>query len=143
MPRFLDRLELPYSQQQVFDLVSDIERYPAFVPHIAAARIRARRGNEWDVDQTIRLKLLRLPFTTRAMLHPPVGITITGNDSRLGRFHEQWNFEALAAARTLLTCETEIEPRTMLLNGLVSAAFGDVHRRTMRAFAERARWLYR
>jgi coenzyme Q-binding protein COQ10 len=142
MPRFVDRLELPFSQLQVFDLVSDIESYPKFVAHIASARILQRAGNEWDVAQTVRLGPLQVPFKTHATVSPPTGIAIRGNDGKLGRFHEDWTFEALTPALTLVTCTTDIEPATGLLRGLISAAFPEVHRRTMQAFAARARRLY-
>jgi coenzyme Q-binding protein COQ10 len=143
MTTHTDQLDLPYSPRQVFDLVADIESYPLFLPHIASAHIRERRGNEWDVDQVVRLKMLRLAFSTHALLEPPKHIRIVCNDSNLASFTEDWAFAEGPNGGTRLSCTTQFHTRSGLLNRIVDIAFADVHRTTMHAFAARARVLYR
>ena len=41
MPRHSETRTLPYTAQQMYDLVADVARYPEFLPWTAAARIRA------------------------------------------------------------------------------------------------------
>jgi coenzyme Q-binding protein COQ10 len=36
---FCDAIELPFSCQQLFELVADIERYPEFLPYWHTARV--------------------------------------------------------------------------------------------------------
>ena len=44
MPRHSDTRVLPYTPEQMFDLVADMERYPEFLPWCRAARIIKRAG---------------------------------------------------------------------------------------------------
>src|SRR5258708_11802671 len=43
MPTHAEQRVLPYTQQQLFDLVADIERYPEFLPWCVGARVRERK----------------------------------------------------------------------------------------------------
>ena len=53
MPTHSETKLLPYSAQQMYDLVADVRRYPEFLPWTAAARIRSNedRGDH-RVDRT-------------------------------------------------------------------------------------------
>ena len=42
MPTHSETKHLPYSAQQMYDLVADVASYPKFLPWTAAARIRSR-----------------------------------------------------------------------------------------------------
>ena len=46
MPSHQETRILPYSAEQLFDLVMDIEKYPEFLPWCLGARINARKKNE-------------------------------------------------------------------------------------------------
>ena len=46
MPAHSETKHLPYSAQQMYDLVADVARYPEFLPWTAAARIRSRKPTE-------------------------------------------------------------------------------------------------
>ena len=42
MPSHSEQRHLPYSAQQMYDLVADVASYPKFLPWTSAARIRSR-----------------------------------------------------------------------------------------------------
>ena len=42
MPTHTETRRLPYTAQQMYDLVADVESYPKFLPWNSAARIRSR-----------------------------------------------------------------------------------------------------
>ena len=68
--------KLPYSADQMYDLVADVARYPAFLPWVAAARVREVRdepGADRQVmlaDLVISFKVFRERFGSRVTLHP-------------------------------------------------------------------------
>ena len=41
MPTHSETRSLPYTAQQMYDLVADVAKYPEFIPWCAAARIRS------------------------------------------------------------------------------------------------------
>ena len=43
MPTHAEHRRLPYSDEQLFDLVADVERYPEFLPWCLAARVRSQQ----------------------------------------------------------------------------------------------------
>lgn len=142
MPIHIQQADLPYTPRQVFDLVADIESYPKFLSHVVSARIRQRNNNILLVDQMVQLKVLRLPFTTRAVLDPPVGIHVVCSDSMFGTFDEQWKFTAGPHGGTHLQCRTNFQFRSGLLRMALDTVLGDVTRRTIKAFEARALKLY-
>ena len=76
MPHHSENRLLPYSAQQIYDLVADVARYPEFLPWTAAARIRSRRplpergegAEAMEADLVISFKVFREKFGSRVLL---------------------------------------------------------------------------
>ena len=60
MPTHHEVKPVPYSADQMYALVADVEKYPKFLPWNAAARIRSRRaidgGEVMEADLVISLR---------------------------------------------------------------------------------------
>jgi coenzyme Q-binding protein COQ10 len=143
MPTYFAQADLPYAPQLVFDLVADIESYPKFLHHVAAARISRRSGNTLWVDQVVRFGLLRLRFGTRAVLEPASRIHVVCNDSVFGTFDETWDFAPAPAGGTHLDCHATYQLRSALIQKALGPALSDLLSTTVKAFEVRARQLYR
>ena len=72
MPSHSEQRHLPYSAQQMYDLVADVASYPKFLPWTSAARIRSRSpvegGEVMEADLVISFKLFRERFGSRVTL---------------------------------------------------------------------------
>jgi len=77
MPTHAEKRVLPYTPEQLFDLVAQIERYPEFLPWCAAARIRSREGNAVVADLVIGFKMIRERYTSRVIIDRPRRIDVT------------------------------------------------------------------
>jgi coenzyme Q-binding protein COQ10 len=64
MPRHQEIRELPYSAQQMFDLVADVRHYPEFLPWVIAMRVREDSKNLTIADMIVGFKGLRESFTS-------------------------------------------------------------------------------
>ncbi|NBO20710.1 MAG: type II toxin-antitoxin system RatA family toxin, partial [Rhodobacteraceae bacterium] len=78
MPTHQETRKLPYSAQQMYDLVADVGSYPKFLPWNSAARIRSRKplpdGAEvMEADLVISFKVFRERFGSRVTLYPAQG----------------------------------------------------------------------
>jgi coenzyme Q-binding protein COQ10 len=142
MPTYFAHADLPYSPQQVFDLVADIESYPKFLRHVAAARIRRRNGSTLLVDQVVRFAMLRLRFSTRAVLEPPSRIHVVCNDSMFGTFDETWSFSPGPSGGTRLECHATYELRSGLIRMVLGPALADLLSTSVKAFQARATQIY-
>ena len=74
MPTHAEQRVLPYTPEQLFALVADIEHYPEFLPWCIGARIRERQANLVVADLIIGFKVFRERFTSRVALDPPRNI---------------------------------------------------------------------
>src|SRR5713101_1996081 len=71
MPTHAEQRILPYTPEQLFALVADIERYPEFLPWCVGARIRERKPDLIVADLIIGFRMFRERFTSRVALAPP------------------------------------------------------------------------
>src|ERR1700745_24621 len=71
------RRVLPYTPEQLFALVADVERYPEFLPWCVGARIRERRLDLIVADLIVGFRMFRERFTSRVSLDPPPRIGVT------------------------------------------------------------------
>ena len=74
MPTHSETRPLPYTAQQMYDLVADVASYPQFLPWCAAARIRSTTPVEQSVvleaDLVISFKVFRERFGSHVTLYP-------------------------------------------------------------------------
>ena len=77
MPTHAEQRVLPYTPEQLFALVADIERYPEFLPWCIGARIRERSADLIVADLIIGFRMFRERFTSRVELDPPRRIDVT------------------------------------------------------------------
>ena len=59
MPRHAETRRLPYSREQMFDLVADVGRYAEFLPWVTAIRVRSNSSTEMVADMIVGFKGLR------------------------------------------------------------------------------------
>jgi coenzyme Q-binding protein COQ10 len=132
---------LPYSPEQVFELVADIERYPEFLPWCIGARIRERQPNLVVADLIIGFKMFREQFTSRVALDPPRKIDVTYAEGPFHHLNNRWIFESVPeGCRVDFFVDFEFNSR--LLQKVIGVLFSEAVRRMVGAFEKRARELY-
>lgn len=124
-------------QDLVFDVVSDIERYPEFVPGFSGARIDRQDSDTLYVTQHVGIPAMSVSFRSVARLQRPRGITIDSNEWPFRRLHQEWTLEALGETRTRVTFESQHELASRRAERLVGRFFDHVLRRTVDAFEKR------
>jgi coenzyme Q-binding protein COQ10 len=132
---------LPYSPEQVFELVADIERYPEFLPWCIGARIRERQPNLVVADLIIGFKMLREQFTSRVALDPPRKIDVTYAEGPFHHLNNRWIFEKVPEG-CRIDFFVDFEFNSRLLQKVIGVLFGEAVRRMVSAFEKRARELY-
>ena len=72
MPRHSETKHLPYTPEQLFDLVADVARYDEFLPWVVAVRVRSSSDEETVADLVVRRLLeagVRIFEYSKAMIH--------------------------------------------------------------------------
>src|SRR5260370_14434164 len=98
MPTHAEQRVLPYTPEQLFALVADIERYPEFLPWCLAARVKERRADLVVADLVIGFRMFRERFTSRVALDRPRRIDLTYAEGTFRRLNNHSVFEPLPAA---------------------------------------------
>lgn len=148
MPQHSDSRILPYTADQMYALVADIERYPAFLPWNSAARIRARRPGEGgsevvEADLVISFKVFRERFGSRVTLWPAEKrIDTEYLDGPFKYLRSGWSFADLPEGGCRVEFFVDFEFRNAILGKVIGVVFGEAMSRIVRAFEDRARALY-
>jgi coenzyme Q-binding protein COQ10 len=141
MPTHAEKRVLPYTPEQLFDLVADVERYPEFLPWCLGARLRSREGDVIVADLIIGFKMVRERFTSRVILHPKSSIDVAYEDGPFRYLNNRWGFNPVLGG-----CEldfyVDFEFKSRMLQKIIEMLFNEAVRRMVAAFEGRAEQLY-
>lgn len=141
MPTHAEHQIVPYSPQQLFDLVADIGRYPEFLPWCVGARIRSHVGNEIVADLTIGFGPFRESFTSRVTLERPERIGVRYERGPFRYLNNQWHFLPHPDG-TEVGFFVDFEFRSRILQAAIGVVFNEAVRRMVNAFRKRALQVY-
>ena len=148
MPTHSETRRLPYSAQQMYDLVADVARYPEFLPWCAAARIRSVTpqpdGSEvMAADLVISFKVFRERFGSRVVLWPKKHrIDTEYLDGPFRYMQSNWSFADHPEGGCEVSFFVDFEFRNAMLQGIIGLVFNEAMQRIVRAFERRAAALY-
>jgi len=142
MPTHAEKRVLPYTPEQMYDLVADIEKYPEFLPWCLAARIRKREGNVVYADLIIGFKMIRERFTSRVTLSPPDRIDVSYTEGPFSYLNNHWIFITTEDGGCLIDFYVDFEFKSKMLQKIIGVLFNEAVRRMVTAFETRARQLY-
>ena len=126
----------------MFGLVSDIERYPRFLPWCRSATVHARTPTEVTASLEIARGPLRKSLTTRNRMTDPRCIDIELVDGPFSRFEARWSFDATATRSCRVGFEMQFEISSRMLSRVLSPLFEEIAKTAVDAFHRRARQVY-
>jgi coenzyme Q-binding protein COQ10 len=142
MPTHAEKRVLPYSPEQMYDLVADVGRYPEFLPWCIGARVRRHRGNTIVADLVIGFKMIRERFTSEVNLKPDdLRIDVRYLEGPFKYLNNAWVFHPHEQG-VLIDFYVDFEFRTRFLQRMMEPLFNEAVRRMVRAFESRADQLY-
>lgn len=101
-------------REQLFQVVSGIERYPEFVPGYREARVRKRVGDRLVVKQTVNVLGWNVSFDSLATLDPPRAVVIEASPPGFKTFRVEWRLEGLASGGTRIEITIHYEASNFL-----------------------------
>jgi coenzyme Q-binding protein COQ10 len=143
MPTHAEKRLMPYSREQVFDLVADVERYPEFLPWCIACRIKRRDTPVlFTADLIIGFKMFRERFTSRVGLARPDRIDVSYQDGPFHYLNNHWQFEERAEGGCVIDFYIDFEFKSKTLQKVIGTLFNEAVQRMVNAFEQRAVALY-
>lgn len=142
MPTHAEKRVLPYTPEQLFDLVIDVEKYPDFLPWCLGCRIKKREEGLVVADMIIGFKVFREGFTSRVAHQRPHRIDVSYADGPFKYLDNHWIFNDLGDGRTEIDFFVDFEFRSRILQAAIGAVFGEAVRKMINAFEGRAHDLH-
>ncbi|WP_106639364.1 type II toxin-antitoxin system RatA family toxin [Allosphingosinicella vermicomposti] len=142
MPRHTEKRNLPYTPDQMFDLVADVKRYQEFLPWVAAVRVRSNSETEMVADLVVGFAALKETFTSRVHKERPHSITVEYVEGPLKYLRNDWGFEPDGKGGTNVDFCVDFAFKSRIFETLAGQVFDRALRRMIFAFEERAAALY-
>ncbi|MEP3637556.1 MAG: type II toxin-antitoxin system RatA family toxin [Lentilitoribacter sp.] len=146
MPTHSETRFLPYTPQQMYNLVADVSDYPKFLPWCAAARIRSQNPDGdsivMEADLVISFKVFRERFGSRVTLWPnEQRIESEYLDGPFRYMKSSWAFKEVDGGCDV-SFFVDFEFKNAILQGIIGVVFNEAMQRIVRAFERRAQELY-
>jgi coenzyme Q-binding protein COQ10 len=142
MPRHSETRYLPYTPEQLFDLVADVEHYDEFLPWVVAVRVRSSSERETIADLVVGFNAFKERFTSRVVKQRPTRICVDYVEGPLKYLHNEWTFDRAADGGTGVHFAVDFAFKSRLFESLAGAMFDRALRRMTNAFEQRAASLY-
>lgn len=142
MPTHAEKRTLPFSEEQLFDMVADVRRYPEFLPWCVGARIVSRTDQELIADLTIGFKMFRETFRSQVLLTHPSHVHVRYLTGPFRYLNNHWRFRPVPGG-TEIDFFVDFEFKSRLLQAVIGTVFNEAVRLMVRAFERRAAVLYR
>jgi coenzyme Q-binding protein COQ10 len=142
MPRHSETKHLPYTPQQLFDLVADVERYDEFLPWVVAVRVRSSSETETVADLVVGFNAFKERFTSRVTKERPSRIVVDYIEGPLKYLKNEWRFTPDPSGGTELCFSVDFAFKSRIFEALAGQMFDRALRRMTSAFEQRAAALY-
>jgi coenzyme Q-binding protein COQ10 len=147
MPTHAEKRAMPYSPEQLFALVAQVDRYPEFLPWCIAARLKSREADLAIWDLVIGFRMIRERFTSRVTMTPAseassARIDVSYADGPFRYLNNHWIFDRQPDGTTVIDFFVDFEFRSKLLQSIMGVLFNEAVRRMVAAFEGRAKQLY-
>ena len=142
MPKHHETRRLPYTPEQMFDLVADVGRYPEFLPWVSAMRVRKETPDEALADMIVGFKGLRETFTSKVAKVRPESVHVEYIEGPLKYLHNDWRFRPDGEGGCTVEFTVDFAFKNRMFEMLAGQVFGLALRRMIGAFEERAAALY-
>ena len=133
---------IKHTPENLFNLVSDVKKYPEFLPWCLGSRVKIINKNNINADLIVGFKVYREVFKSNIFLDKNnFEIKVNYMEGPFKHLNNNWKFKKKEDG-----CEVdfyvEFEFNTRLLNSVLDIFFSDAVKKMVFAFEERADILY-
>ena len=133
---------VPYSAEQMFNLVDRVEEYPQFLPWCGGAGVTELEGTTVHAMLHINYHHIKQSFTTENVRTPPHHIDITLLDGPFKHLDGDWRFIPLSPTACKIEYRLHYEFSSKLLEKVFGPIFHYIANTFVDAFVLRAEKVY-
>lgn len=133
---------VPFSAEQMYALVNDIESYPQFLPWCSDARVLTRDGDALTASLSMAVGRLQHAFTTANTMEPGRRISVRLLSGPFQHLHGSWEFLPAGPAACEIHLDMHFEFKNRLVEMSLGKIFGQIVNSLVGAFTQRASRVY-
>jgi ribosome-associated toxin RatA of RatAB toxin-antitoxin module len=133
---------VPFSAQQMFDLVEGVEQYPQFLPWCSGTSVNHRDPQSTHATININYRGIKQSFSTENRKSPPQLMTLRLVEGPFRSLDGEWRFTPLGDDACRIDFRLSYEFSSPLLEKLVGPVFGHIAGTMVDAFLKRADLVY-
>ncbi|BEV00538.1 SRPBCC family protein [Novosphingobium olei] len=142
MPHISEQRPMPWSPEQMFDLVADVKRYGEFLPWVVATRVKSDSEQEMVADMLVGFNALREKFTSRVKKDRPHRIEVEYLDGPMKSLSNSWAFAPDGKGGCVIDFCVDFTFRNAIFEKLAGQYLDRAFRKMVNAFEARAEKLY-
>lgn len=141
MPKFTEVRDFPYSKDQMYKMVADVEYYADFLPWCQGIRVYNRTETSLHADLIIGFKMFRERFTSHVTFTDD-RIEVEYIKGPLKYLHNHWQFTENADGGCRVDFLVDFEFRNKIFEKMIGVFFTEAVSHMIGAFEKRANALY-
>ena len=133
---------VPYTPQQMFELVNNIDDYSQFLNWCDSSSILNQSDNQITASVQINQGGLKQSFSTLNTLTPYKSIEMQLLDGPFDELSGEWRFETLGENASKVHLTLQFKFKSMLIDMALSPVFKSITNSQLDAFVSRAKYIY-
>jgi ribosome-associated toxin RatA of RatAB toxin-antitoxin module len=133
---------VPYTADDIYALVEDVDSYPQFLPWCNDVEVHFREGNVVEATLELHRGKLSKRFRTRNTMYPNDSMVLSLVGGPFKHLAGSWEFKALGDSGSKVSLQLEFEFESRSLDLIVGAFFEDACNSLVDAFTQRAAVVY-
>ncbi len=142
MPQIQRSALVPYSAQQMFELVNDVANYPQFLPWCVGSEVLQSSSELMLARLDLAKGPVKQRFTTRNTLVAGQSIQLTLEDGPFSRLQGLWQFTPLADDACKVSMQLEFALNSKLASVALGKVFHEAVNQLVDAFVQRTSEIY-
>lgn len=135
-------LLIQHSAQRMFDLVTDVQKYPDFLPWCGGVEVFESTPEMMEAKININFKGVKQYFHTRNIQKSPTDIDMHFVSGPFKKFEGKWTFTPLAEDACKIEFCLRYEFSNFVLDKLIGPVFSVIANTFVNSFVKRANDLY-
>lgn len=133
---------VPYSPDEMFDVINDVRSYPDFLPWCTGSTVLSESTTELVARLYLSRGALTQSFTTRNQLERPSLMSLELVEGPFTALSGQWHLVALGEDGCKVTMHMKFEFNSHIMNMTLGTIFNAAADQMVEAFCRRADALY-
>ncbi|MEQ8289844.1 MAG: type II toxin-antitoxin system RatA family toxin [Gammaproteobacteria bacterium] len=142
MARIHKQEHVPYSADEMFALVNDIEAYPDFLPWCTSTNVIEHHGDSLVASVSLAVGKIRQTFTTANQMQGNESIVMRLVEGPFKQLSGHWQFKSTGEGSCMVSLDMQFEFKNRLVKHTLGHAFHKITDSLVDAFIGRAQSVY-